>query len=547
MLAGVLALTLLWSTGRNTNPGPIGFRLDDAWIHLVYGRGLLEDHALSYNPGMPTSGCTSPLWAMVLAVLHAMFGRGESLDALIAAIFVTSAILHCAAIAVAVKLAQEATRSAFAGKVTGSAFAGGVAGLLVALATPWAAAAFSGMEVTLTGLLLLLGVREAMRSEWTRAGLWLAGACLARPESAVLVMLAAIAARRPKNVLRVIGPSLVGGAIIAIHHFAFTGSPLPATFWAKSNFSLMDLPRRFGVAVAKMLSSIPPWKTGIGWLSLLGFVPLFGARLPAKALWPLAAGVAYLAANVALIDPVDPKAFYHLRYVLPAVPLMLVALAIGAHGLGGMRAGSLRFAPAALVALLAMFDASRTVADQSRHLHNDVRNINEVQRTIGLWMHDNLEPRTWIAATDAGAIRYVSLLPTIDVLGLNTPEMFGAKREAFVREHPVQAIAVMPAWFEPEKDVRGLRVAFGAETEDYTVTSNPKMALQLVLMAAANTDTTATAADSAAADPDTTAAAPQAEVPHARSTAEHGTQRVRFRGFRSFEVELSTPSGRALP
>jgi hypothetical protein len=527
ILAGVLILALLWSTGRDTNPGPIGFRLDDAWIHLVYGRGLLEDHALSYNPGMPTSGCTSPLWAMVLAVLHAMFARGESLDGLIAAIFVTSAILQCAAIAVAVKLAREAT---------GSGFAGATAGFLVALATPWAAAAFSGMEVTLTGLLLLLGVREAMRGEWARTGLWLAGACLARPESAVLVMLAAIAARRPKNVLRVIAPSLVAGAIIAIHHLAFTGSPLPATFWAKSNFSLLDLPRRFGFAVAKMLSSIPPWKTGIGWLALLGFAPLFGARLPAKTMWPLAAGVAYLAANVALIDPVDPKAFYHLRYVLPGVPLMLVALAIGADGLGGMRKGSLRFAPAGLVALLAMFDASRTVADQSRHLHNDVRNINEVQRTIGLWMHDNLEPRTWIAATDAGAIRYVSLLPTIDVLGLNTPEMLNAKREAFVREHPVQAIAVMPAWFEPEKDVRGLRVAFGAETKDYTVTSNPKMALQLVLMAAGNADTAATAADSAAADTN-------AALPH----AEHRTQRVRFRGYRSFEVELSTQSGRALP
>jgi hypothetical protein len=217
---------------------------------------------------------------------------------------------------------------------------------------------------------------------------------------------------------------------------------------------------------------------------------------------------------------------------------MLVALAIGADGLGGMRKGSLRLAPAALVALLAMFDAARTIAPQSRHLHNDVRNINEVQRTIGLWLHDNLEPRTWIAATDAGAIRYVSLLPTIDVLGLNTPEMLSAKRETFVRGHPVQAIAVMPAWFEPEKDVRGLRVAFGAETEDYTVTSNPKMALQLVLMAAGN------AADSAAAD---TASVPPGEAPRARRTGEQRTQRVRFRGYRSFEVELSTPPGRALP
>ena len=529
ILAGVLVLALLWSTGHDANRGPIGFRLDDAWIHLVYGRGLLEDHALSYNPGMPTSGSTSPLWAIVLAALHAMFARGESLDALIAAVFVTGAIFQGAAITVAVMLASE---------VTGSAVVGMAAGMLLAFATPWAAAAFSGMEVTLTGLLLLLGVREAMRSEWGRAGLWLAGACLARPESAVVAVLIAIAARKPRPVLRVLGPSIVAGAVIAIHHLAFTGSPLPATFWAKSNFSLAELPRRLGVAVAKMLSSIPPWKTGIAWLVLLGYVPLFGAKLPARAAWPLAAGLAYLVANVALIDPVDPKAFYHLRYVLPCVPLLLVALAIGTHGLGAARTGVMSFAPAALLVLLATFDAARSIVPESQHLHNDVRNINEVQRTIGLWLRDNLEPRTWIAATDAGAIRYVSQLPTIDVLGLNTPEMLRKDREKFVHEHPVQAIAVMPAWFEPEEDVRGLRVAFGAETKDYTVTSNPKMALQLVLMAA-------NAADSVAAD---TTGGDAAGGPAVGSAdAERATRRVRFRGFRNFEVELAKPPDRASP
>jgi len=517
ILAGALVLLILWSAGRDANPGPIGFRLDDAWIHLVYGRGLLEDHALSYNPGQPTSGCTSPLWAIVLAALHALFARGDSLDPLIAAVFATSAILQCAAIGVGAKLAKELTQSAATGLV---------AGLLLACATPWAAAALSGMEVTLAGFLLLGGVREATRSEWRRAGFWLAGACLARPESAVVVIAMAIAAREPKNVLRVITPSIVAGAAIGIHHFAFTGSPLPATFWAKGDFSLVELPRRLAIAIAKMLSSIPPWKMGLGWLALLGYAPLFGVKLPRKAVLPLVAGIAFLIANLAMIDPVDPPAFYHLRYILPAVPLLLVGVAIGAHGLGGSQVNHVRFAPAAFLALLAIVEAALSVVPVSRHLHNDVRNINEVQRTIGLWMREHLEPRVWIAASDAGAIRYVSLLPVIDVLGLNTPEMLRQDREEFVRAHPVQAIALMPAWFEPEEGVRGIRVAFGAETESYTVTSNAQMGLQLVLMAAA---------DSAAAD--TLGGAPEAGT----------TQRVRFRGYRNFEVELLTSSGRAAP
>ena len=77
---------------------------------------------------------------------------------------------------------------------------------------------------------------------------------------------------------------------------------------------------------------------------------------------------------------------------------------------------------------------------------------------------------------------------------------------------------------------RGLRIAFGAETKDYTVTTNPKMALQLVLM---------TAADSAAAD---TTAADTAPADTTDSPGDVGakptTQRVRFRGFRNFDVEL---------
>jgi hypothetical protein len=101
------------------------------------------------------------------------------------------------------------------------------------------------------------------------------------------------------------------------------------------------------------------------------------------------------------------------------------------------------------------------------------------------------------------------------VLGLNTPEMQAppAVREAFVRAHPVAALALLPAWFAPESQ-HGISVAFRAESNDYTVTSNPNMGVQVVVVA-----------DSAASG---------------------APQRVRFRGYRSFEVDLApgtlTPS-----
>ena len=51
-----------------------GFPLDDAWIHAVYVRAFASGQGLSYNPGIPATGETSPLWAMVLAPTHLLSG-----------------------------------------------------------------------------------------------------------------------------------------------------------------------------------------------------------------------------------------------------------------------------------------------------------------------------------------------------------------------------------------------------------------------------------------------------------------------------------------
>ena len=515
-LLAVLMLTLLWVIGGDANPGALGFRLDDAWILAVYGQGLLQDGFLSYAPGIPSTGCTSPLWGAVFALAHGLFG--DTTDGVVLAVMLVSAALHVGLAIYSGLLVRRLSADALAGVIGGG---------LVAVATPFAAASFSGMEVVLTGLLLLAGVGAATGGRWFGSGLCLALAALSRPESASVALVvgafAAVDAKNPSNaawrLARFALPLALGAGLFIGYDLWASGAPLPATFYAKKSTVLTDLPRRFEVAFRDMLPAVPPLGLGLGWFALLGFVA-GGSRAQPDGpgprrrilLLPVIAGLAYLTANLYLINPRDPGAFYHQRYLLPAVPLILVGLTLGAWRLGRSSSGHLAHAALGLLALLSIVQAGLTVTPESVHLHNDVRNINEVQRALGVWLGERVAPGTWIAASDAGAIRYFSGLPTIDVLGLNTAEMLG-QDETFIREHPVAAMAIMPAWLRP-RDPEATRVAHSVRTDHYSVTHDPNMAVQRVVIAHSDL---------------------------ARPEGGEPSVRLGFEGIRSFELEFLSP------
>ena len=178
---GAIFLAIVWFAGRSANHGPIGFPVDDAWIHMVYGRGLLADGLLSYNPGVPSTGCTSPLWALGIALCHALFGGDASINATVAAVFALGAIFHLACVIAGARLVARLTSDSVAAAVGGS---------LIALAVPLAVATFSGMEVALTCFLLLAGLGAVVSASPLFAGITFALAFLARPESAVVAALA---------------------------------------------------------------------------------------------------------------------------------------------------------------------------------------------------------------------------------------------------------------------------------------------------------------------------------------------------------------------
>jgi hypothetical protein len=484
LAVAIIVLATLWLIGRERNPGPLGFRLDDAWIHMVYGRGLLADGVLSYNPGQASTGSTSPLWSVCVALAHAVTTWSSSTTATVIVVLLMGVACHLSVAWLSADLAA---------RLTGNRVAGMAAGILVSLSTPLAAAAFSGMEVSLCAALLLAAVRAVVLQSWVRAGIWLALAAVTRPEAGIVSIACFLATafdrsnfsafrKRAGNLARLAAPSVAAGSLFMGYNFWIIGSPFPSTFHMKRSGAPLAVPERLITAVSKIYTQAPPTQAYLGWLFLLGLAPRRVRReASGDVLLPLAAATAFFLANLAVIGPEDPEAFYHVRYLLPAIPLFIIAFVCGADGMGRLVSTRFRSAPIAVLAMIGVIGCLTTVSRESRGFHNDVRNINEVQRRMGEWLGENTAPGQRIAATDAGAVRYFSDRPMIDLLGLNTPE-FVWDGEEFIRSHPVVAIAIMPDWFRPAKE-DDLRILYVAKTDDYTVSRYPRMAVQAIVTA----------------------------------------------------------------
>jgi hypothetical protein len=480
--AGLVVLLAVWFAGRPSGAS-VGFPLDDAWIHMVYGRGLLADGYLAYNPGTPATGNTAPLWALCVGVAHALFGR-ISTEAVVVGVFLLGCIFHLVTIWLVADLTWRLTRHGVT--AVGAA-------TILAVSAPMAGAAFSGMEVALCALLLVAAVRALIQQHWWRAGVWLALAATARPEAAAVTVLALALAltvdgsgartRLRQVLLPLAVPSALAGSALVAYYWTASGRPLPATFYFKHAVGITDLPDRFLTAFTELFNQVPPFIGLIGWLAFAGYIagrdhspPDPTPRWKTVAVWPALAGFIYIVANLYVMPPVDPAAFYHLRYVLPAVPLLIVGATVGAEMLAER---STRGRPVFAVAVAAAIASGAiTIVPVSARLHNDVRNINEVQRAMGAWLAQSTSQDSWIAASDAGAVRYFSQRPTIDLMGLNTPELYW--NATYARDHAVAAIAFMPAWIQPVT-AHATKVYAVLHTANYTVTSFPAMATQFIL------------------------------------------------------------------
>ena len=461
-VAPVVALTFaigLFVVKTRRLAGVLGleaFPLDDSWIHLQFARNLAEGHGFSYNPGVPVSGSTAPLWTLALGGVFAVLGNH---------------VVLAKVLGVAATLATAWLAGRLALIWTGRHQVALLASGLVALAGPMVWGALSGMEVALAALLVTAALVLHARDRVWAGGAALGLAALARPEAALLLPLFWLAG--PLTGRRALGWGLPVVGFLApwvVFSLATTGTPLPASAAAKIEGGLVGY--LAGVREPLRMTLLErPWQFETEWARWLWRVDALLPLLLLPGLWWLGrhVGRAALApASVlvlhplamALLAPYRAPSFQEGRYSIQLLPLALVVAAVPLAPLFSSSlalSGRLRWLQGGRLGWLAaaalLVGAVAALPSAATRYGWAVQNIEAMQVHLGHWVAHHTPPAARIGLNDVGAITYVSRREIVDVMGLVTPAIIPFRRdgETGVLRYLEQAcpdyLIVFPAWF----------------------------------------------------------------------------------------------------
>jgi hypothetical protein len=476
----VIVLSLLFATLLLIASGPHGlggFPLDDAWIHMVYGRSVSTSGYLAYNAGIPATGSTSPLWAYLLGLIHVVF---KKTSVIVLVVKMTGMAMHSLAAWACYRILKKFQLPSIVSMI---------GGVILGFSPALVAASISGMEIPLGCSLCLLGFERLMEKKHMTAGLLFGLSGLARPEYGLVIVvlmggmgLQILKKKMPgKDLILFACPVAIAGFLFIGWNVFVAGRPFPATFYVKSryyaHFPFLD---RILIAL-KMITSDAPLAGGVAWLGLLG--PAV-SKEPARRWFYLflISALSYAAGQITIMPPADPQAFYHIRYLLPVIPLFWIPLVAGVWALvtyfrdqvsgarGKIMAGGVVVIFLSATAFFLIFG---TISWRAKFA-NDCRNIDEVQVELGQAIDNTLPAGARIGTVDAGAIKYFGRHYTVDLMGLNTPDVLQGRTPS------LDALVLMPAWVQWPLD-HGLEEVGRRSTLDYWVTSNPAMNTQIVM------------------------------------------------------------------
>lgn len=456
LLALSLALVGLYVLTANG-----GFPLDDSWIHQVYGRNLARSGQWAFVPGEPSAASTSPLYTVLLSLGYALNLPYQLWTHLLGglALFVTAVV--------GARMAERV--------MPDQRYAGLLGGLALALAWHLVWAAVSGMETMLfsmfTLVLLAIGWRELDDRGLDARNIGLRGlafgalaalATLTRPEGVMLAGLIGVAMLlvRPQKSLQGvivwgIGAAIGFGVVIApylVLNLQLTGGLLPDTAAAKQAQVTLQLADSYP---ARLWAMIVPLIAG-GQILLLPGMLFYTARVGGqlrtdRQQWFYLLPVVWAVALVMLYAARLPSPFQHGRYVIPALPALILVGLVGSVWLIrlGHRslAGRVLTRGLALAALLLFVFFGFSIGPQT--YARDVGNIDAEMVASADWIKQNIPPDDLLAIHDIGAVGYFTPRPMLDIAGLVNPEVISILHDKgamwdLIREHDARYLLAFP-------------------------------------------------------------------------------------------------------
>ena len=390
-----LYLTQSWSLA-----GALGYPIDDAWIHAVYARNLANSMVLGFLPGIPDSGCSAPLWPLILAP-GSRLGIGAVWNGYCWANIFWAASLWPLYL-LSRKLLPDFHRAWLI--------------LLVVTVQPmliWSS--LSGLE---TGLFVLLVYGALFLYSGSERMKWM-GALLAglggvvRAEGWILIgaiFLVEIFRRKASfgNALGRLGLSILIVLPWVVHNYVTIGNILPQTFYAKSSpFSLAKVATTAGETATFALSP------GMWAWTLLLPVAVWGwikRREGFSLVLPVI--IAFVLYWCAVARSVGFFWTYY-RYLHPFMPFLILFTMVGVFRLfeDSLKHGEWIVRGAITITITAGVFGSTIYG-------YGVENIEHQQVAMAVWMRDNVPEGETVAANDVGAMGYFSEHRIFDLIGL---------------------------------------------------------------------------------------------------------------------------------
>jgi hypothetical protein len=443
VVALVFIYSMLAATDAHFTPQVV-----DLYLVCQYAKAMAEGHPFQYNPGdPPTTGATSLLHTMVLAVGHAVGIRGEGL---VAFAILVGAVAYVASIVVARRV----------GTMLAGPREGLLAGALVALGGPVVWGFLYGSDIALF-MLLSIWLFERLLASWAdgrlRAPIGVAGLlALARPEGLPIgIVLAAGWTKglrlRGQQAVSVWIPAALGIAVLGFNR-SLTGQWLGTSLADKSlvaNYGLgqgLALIAEYLTDLARgVLLGFYPSQTPIGFAR--GWAPFYFPPLalvfvvfavvvaPPHLRLPLRLWLSTLVL-VSILGAANVFMGVHFnRYVMWTFPSLQAVSAAGlglltrrvAGGDNGLE-GSLFWTAAIMAVALGLLSTIR-FAVQYGDMAGEVyaRDV-----AAARWIIRNLPPGTSIANLATG-VEYLTGHRAVNLHGVTTPAFFGnttAEREA---------------------------------------------------------------------------------------------------------------------